>query len=457
MRIDFNPRPGMVAQGIDLATEALGVGERPPLDIETAEVFYPLLEPARYKGAHGGRGSAKSHFFAELDVEDHYENPGMRSVCIREVQKSLKESAKRLIEDKIRKHGLQDRGFRILNDYIETPGGGIIIFVGMADHNAESIKSLEGFDRAWVEEAHTLSARSLMLLRPTIRNMASELWFSWNPRHKRDPVDELFRGEITMKDMVCVEANWRDNPWFPQELEDERQSDLEKYPDSYDHVWEGGYVTAQEGAYFTKHINKAKKEGRICRVARDYLMSVYAFWDIGGTGAKADACSIWMVQFIGKEIRVIDYYEAQGQELSEHVGWLRREDYEGAVCYLPHDGVKHDSVHRVTFESELKKARFKVKILKNAGPGAANQRIGAVRTIFPRVWLDSVKCAPGLEALGWYHEKKDDHRNIGLGPEHDWSSHAADGFGAMALEADKLSKAITKRKAGFANIKGYSP
>jgi hypothetical protein len=132
------------------------------LDIPTAEVFEPLLYPARYKGAHGGRGSGKSHFFAEMLIEDHIRHPGMRSVCIREVQKSLKESAKRLLEDKIQKLGVTML-FDAQADRIITPGNGVIIFQGMQDHTAESIKSLEGFRRAWVEEAQTLSARSLEL------------------------------------------------------------------------------------------------------------------------------------------------------------------------------------------------------------------------------------------------------------------------------------------------------
>lgn len=417
------------------------------LQIPTAKVFEPLLQPSRYKGAWGGRGSGKSHFFAGLMVEDHLRIPGLRSVCIREVQKTLKESAKRLLEDKIQSFGLGNQGFRVLHDRIETPGGGVIIFMGMTDHTAESIKSLEGFDRAWVEEAQSLSKRSLQLLRPTIRATGSEIWFSWNPSRKSDAVDEFLRSSKAPGTALVVKSNWNDNPWLPKELNDERLSDLEQYPDSYDHVWEGGYVTAQDGAYFAKVINQAKAENRISRLPRDPLMTCYAFFDIGGTGAKADAVSIWMAQFIGKEIRVIDYYEAVGQELSEHVHWLRENDYSKAEIYLPHDGVKHDSVFRVTYESELKKAGFKVRIMPNAGVGAATQRIEAVRRVFSRVWMDSERCEAGLDALGWYHEKRDPTRNIGLGPNHDWSSHGADAFGALALEAEKLSR----KRTGAAN------
>ena len=167
-----------------------GALSKQTLTIPTPEVFEPLLQPSRYKGAFGGRGSGKSHFFAELGVERCMLRKGSRGVCIREVQKSLKDSAKRLIEDKIGALGVSAH-FDALNDSIKTPGGGVILFQGMQDHTAESIKSLEGFDWAWVEEAQTLSARSLEMLRPTIRAPGSELWFSWNPRSAKDLVGRV--------------------------------------------------------------------------------------------------------------------------------------------------------------------------------------------------------------------------------------------------------------------------
>ena len=423
------------------------------INIETARVFLPFLKPSRYKAGYGGRGSAKSHFFAELLVEHHVLYPGLRSVCIREVQKTLAQSAKKIIEDKIKKHGLEDKGFRILNDKIETPGDGVIIFQGMQDHTSESIKSLEGFGVAWCEEAQTLSSRSLELLRPTIRDsgipeFSAEIWFSWNPTRKADAVDLLFRGpQGAPTNSIVVKANWNNNPWFPDVLEGERQDDLSQRPDSYEHVWEGGYVKAMDGAYWVKHLATARIEGRIGFVPRDPLMHCYAFWDIGGTGAKADACSIWVVQFIGQAINVINHYEAQGQELKDHIFWLKSEGYtpESTKMYLPHDGVKHDSVHRVTYESELKKASYKVEVMKNEGVGAAMQRVEAVRIIFHRLFFDEKKCEGGLEALGWYHEKKNKQTGMGMGPEHDWSSHSADSFGAMAIEAAKIARAKIKR------------
>lgn len=404
------------------------------LRIETAEVFEPLLAPARYKGCYGGRGSGKSWFFAGLLIEDCIRKPGLRAVCIREVQKSLKESAKRLLEDKINE---MDVGplFECQADRIITPGGGVIIFQGMQDHTAESIKSLEGYDRAWVEEAQTLSPRSLQLLRPTIRGQDSELWFSWNPRLKQDPVDLMFRGGTPPANSVCVRANWSDNPWFPAVLEQERLDSLANQPDQYAHVWEGDYVTVSTGAYYARQIYDARVEGRIGVVAPDPLMTIRLFVDIGGTGAKADAFALWAAQFVGMQVRVIDYYESVGQPLEAHLVWMRSRGYtpDRAQIWLPHDGRTQDRVYNVSYESALRQAGYTVTVVPNQGKGAAMARIEALRRLFPSLWFDEAKCSAGIDALAWYHEKRDESRNIGLGPEHDWASHAADAAGLMAI------------------------
>lgn len=367
-------------------------------------------------------------------IEDHLAERGMLSVCIREVQKTLADSSKRLLESKLSDFGLGEAdGFKVFRDTIETPGDGAIIFQGMQDHTAESIKSLEGFKRAWWEEAQTASIRSLNLLRPTIRAPGSELWFSWNARLKQDPVDAMLRGSERPTGSVVVEANWRDNPWLTPELEQERLDCLRMQPDQYDHIWEGGYLTVAAGAYFAKDLAQAKLDGRISNVAADPLMTTRAVWDIGGTGAKADACAIWIVQYVGREIRVLNYYEAVGQPLSAHVSWLREQGYGKALCVLPHDGSTNDKVYDVSYESALRAAGFEVLVIPNQGKGAANARIEAARRLFPRVWFNESKTEAGRAALGWYHEKRDEARGIGLGPEHDWSSHGADAFGLACV------------------------
>jgi phage terminase large subunit len=405
------------------------------LDIPTAEVFEPLLPPCRYKAAYGGRGSGKSHFFAGLMIERALAEPGFRGVCVREVQKDLSESAKRLLEDKIIEFKIGAQ-FDCQRAQIVTPGGGVIIFEGMQDHNAESIKSLEGYDVAWVEEAQTLSKTSLGMLRPTLRKSGSELWFSWNPRRKSDAVDEFFRGPAgAPRRSAVVKANWQDNPWFPPELQDERAEDEAKRPAECDHIWGGGYKKVTEGAYYAKDLLAAEQQGRIGNVAFDPIMRVRVFCDLGGTGMKADAFTMWPAQFIGREIRTRDYYEVQGQPLSAHIAWLHSKGYtpDRADIYLPHDGETNDRVIDVSFESGFKAAGYDVTIIPNQGRGAARMRVEAGHRMFPSIWMDKGTTDAGREALGAYHERKDETRSIGLGPEHDWASHGADAFGLMCV------------------------
>ena len=416
------------------------------LTIRTAPVFAPLLKPARYKGAWGGRGSGKSHFFASMAVRDCVAHKGMRIVCVREIQKTLRDSVKKLIEIKLAQYGLGEvHGFRIMHDTIETPGDGKIIFQGMLDHTAESIKSLEGFQRAWVEEAQTLSQRSNDLLRPTIRTAGSEIWYSWNPTRRSDPVDVMFRAGEPPTNSVCVRANWSHNPWWNQTLEQERLDCYNQQPDQYDHIWEGEYARILTGAYYANALTALRSEGRFTKIAADPLIGYRAFWDIGGTGAKADNTVIWIAQFIAREIRVLDYYEARGQPLATHVDWLRQNGYGHALMVLPHDAEAHDKVFAVSYETALQAAGFDTQVVPNQGRAAAMNRIEVTRRLFPRIWIDEERCAAGIDALGSYHAKRDEHRLVDLGPEHDWASHAADAFGMMCVAYDEPRRRVKQR------------
>jgi phage terminase large subunit len=261
-------------------------------------------------------------------------------------------------------------------------------------------------------------------------------------------VDQIFRADDIPTGATVVRANYDDNPWFPVELDQERLDCLRLDPDQYGHIWRGEYITVQSGAYYARQLATARNEHRIGHIGVDPLMKRWAFFDIGGTGAKADACSIWIVQFIGKEVRFLDYYEAQGQELSTHINWLRSSGYEAAEVVLPHDGRQSDKVYQVSYESEIRKAGFSVRVIDNQGQGAATQRIEATRKMFSQYWFDSDKCSAGLDAVGWYHEKRDEARGIGLGPCHDWSSHAADAFGAVAIAHDIINTQRRPKGAG---------
>lgn len=219
------------------------------LDIATPRAFLPLLQPRRFKGAKGGRGGAKSHFYAGLTVEEML-SQHTRIACVREVQNSIKDSVKQLLEDKIGKFGVAGR-FKITEREIVCPStDSLAIFRGLQNHTATSIKSLEGFTRAWYEEAQSLSKKSLDLAVPTFRAPGSEQWFSWNPDLPTDPVDTMFRENEDDPDFVCVEVNYPDNPWFPDELRRDMERDRARDPDKYGHIWLGGYRRNSEARVF---------------------------------------------------------------------------------------------------------------------------------------------------------------------------------------------------------------
>jgi phage terminase large subunit len=221
------------------------------LQLPTPAWAEPLLKPSRYKAAHGGRGSGKSHFFGELMVEEHIYNQNQRSVCVREVQKSLNQSVKRLLELKIQEMGASDY-FEVQESQIKSKrGDGLIIFQGMQNHTSDSIKSLEGYDRAFVEESQSISQKSLDMLRPTIRKPGSELWFVWNPDLPTDPVDNFFRSvDLPPESSIVVPVNYTDNPFFPDVLRDEMEYDKRRDPDKYAWVWLGGYRKNSEARVF---------------------------------------------------------------------------------------------------------------------------------------------------------------------------------------------------------------
>lgn len=244
------------------------------LIIDTAPKFEPLLQPSRYKGLHGGRGSAKSHFFAELMIEENIHKK-LDNVCLRETLKSLEFSVKKLLELKIESMNVGSY-FEVQDRRILTKRGGVIIFEGMQNHTADSIKSLEGFDRAWFEEAQSASQKSLDLLRPTIRKPESELWFSWNPDAPTDPIDVLLRGDKLPPDSVVVESNYTDNPWFPDVLKKEMEYDRTRDFDKYSHVWLGQYKQHSEARVFKNwSIEEFERPaGTIFRLGADWGYSV---------------------------------------------------------------------------------------------------------------------------------------------------------------------------------------
>lgn len=393
---------------------------------------------ADVRGAHGGRGSAKTRSFAKMIALRGYIY-GMAGVtgqllCARQFMNSLADSSMEECKRAIEEEPFLAAYYEIGDKFIRSRDDRIWFAFAGLDRNIASIKSKGRILICWVDEAEPVTDEAFTTLIPTLREEGedwnAELWVTWNPKRKAAAVEKRFR-DSTDPRIKVVELNWRDNERFPAKLERDRQRDLRERPDQYEHIWEGGYATVIEGAYYASCLTAAKAQGRIGRVAADPLMTIRLFVDIGGTGARADAFTIWAMQFIGKEIRVLDYYEAVGQPLGTHLEWMRERGYspKRAQIWLPHDGSTQDKVFDVSYESALKGAGYTVTVVPNQGKGAAKARIEAARRLFPSMWFNAETTEAGREALGFYHEKRDEVRGIGLGPEHDWSSHGADSFG----------------------------
>lgn len=395
------------------------------LRVEVPRKLKPLLAPRRYKGAYGGRGGAKSHFFAEQIIVRCLVRP-TRVVCIREVQNSIKDSVRQLLIDKIEKLGLLQT-FDVLESEIRGPGGSQIVFKGMQSYNAANIKSLEGYDIAWVEEAQTLSQHSLDLLRPTLRKNGSELWFSWNPRFKTDPVDQFFR-KNPPDDAVSVLINWRDNPWFPDVLRKEMEHDFQTDPDKAEHIWNGAYGFGQ-GAILARWVAIAERAGRITDVKADpdgapiMVSSDIGFRDTAGWW-------FWQPQLGG--YKVLKYIGESGFDADDWIPQLQKElEAIGAPLgriWLPHDA------RAKTFQS---KHTTVDKFLTAFGAGKVAvvpqtkklDQISAARTVINKCEFDRDGCEDGLDGLrAWEYEYNEETGVFSREPIHNWASHPSDAF-----------------------------
>lgn len=397
---------------------------------------------ADVRGAYGGRGSGKTRSFAKMAaVRGYAYGMGGESgiiLCARQFMNSLEDSSLEEVKRAIEEEPFLAAYYDVGDKYIKSRDGRIQFTFAGLDRNIASIKSKGRLLLCWVDEAEPVTDEAWLTLIPTLREEGSdwnaELWVTWNPKRKTAPVEKRFRFSTDALVKV-VELNWRDNPKFPAKLERDRQRDLAENPDQYGHVWEGEYATTIAGAYFAQQLTVAKAENRIGRVAADPLMTIRLFADIGGTGAKADNFVFWAAQFIGREIRIVNHYEQQGQPLEAHLNWLRSQGYtpDRAQIWLPHDGDTQDKVHDVSYRSAFEAAGYVVTVIPNQGKGAAMLRVEAARRLFPAMWFNEDTTTGGREALGWYHEKRDEIRGIGLGPAHDWASHSSDAFGLMCV------------------------
>jgi phage terminase large subunit len=420
--------------------------------LEVPRAFRPLLWPRRYKGAYGGRGSAKSHFFAEQLIW-RCSRARLRSVCIREVQNSIRESVRQLLIDKIAKFDLGAL-FSVFESEIRGRNGSLIVFKGMQSYNSENIKSLEGYDIAWVEEAQNLSETSLRLLRPTIRKPGSELWFSWNPRHETDAVDRFFRGGRQRDDAALVAVNWHDNPWFPQVLNSEKESDYANDPEMAEHVWGGNYEIVSEASYYARLIAEAERQGRIGDFPHDPGLTVVTSWDIG----IDDYTAIWFLQDDGIRVTAIDYHETSGQGAEEIVREAlpelqpdprlvapallrvgRERSYRYGEHYLPHD-VKLREWGAAGRSRALTLMGLGVKPIRVGVQQGPAERINAARALLPLMRFNRTKRVMlGLSRLRRYARRPSVTLGGFAGPLHDINSHGADAFGEYAVNCPLIA------------------
>lgn len=409
------------------------------LRVQVPRKLRPLLSPRRYKGAYGGRGGAKSHFFAEQVILRAYASP-TRIVCIREVQNSIKDSVKQLLIDKINKLGLMP-WFEVLESEIRGPNGSLIVFKGMQSYNASNIKSLEGYDIAWVEEAQTLSQHSLDLLRPTLRKEGSELWFSWNPRFKTDPVDKFFRKEAP-EDAISVMVNWYDNPWFPDVLHKEMSHDFATDEDKAEHIWNGAYGTTQ-GAILAKWVGRAERDGRIHNEVE--FDPDGAPIEVSADLGFRDTASFWYWQRTLGGFRVLMYDGDTGLDaddwiprIQENIRQLGASRKLGKV-WLPHDA------RAKTFQSKYTTAERFITAFTPGKVAVVPQskkmdQISAARSIIPRCEFHRDRCESGIDGLlAWEYAYNEETGIFSREPLHNWASHPADAFcyGAQVMEETK--------------------
>lgn len=401
------------------------------LHLKLPEKLEPLYLPRRYKVMHGGRGGGKSHSVAQVLLEMGARNP-LRILCAREIQKSMRDSVHRLLKDYIVKLGLQ--GFyEVLDNEIRGANGTLFLFSGLQSHTVDSIKSFEGVDIVWVEEAHGVSKKSWDVLTPTIRKEGSEIWLTLNPDMETDETYQRFIASKSQDTWVC-EVNWRDNPWFPEVLNQERlKAKRTMLPDDYAHIWEGRARRVAAGAIYRHEVERLYLENRARDVPYDPTLPVHTVWDLGWN----DAMVIYMVQRGPQDVRIIDYIEDSHRTLDWYVAQLDKRSYRWGTDFLPHDG-KTKNLQTGKSTEQLLRAMGRKSVRSQERAGDVEEGIKAARMVFPRCYFDQTKAARALECLKRYQRRIHAVTNEPMEPLHDEFSHGADGFRYLAGWVDAM-------------------
>lgn len=379
----------------------------------------PLFLPKRYKVMHGGRGGGKSWAVARALLVQAMDRP-LRILCAREIQKSMRDSVHRLLKDQIVALGMEDF-FEVLDTEIRGENGSLIVFTGLQSHTVDSIKSYEGVDIVWVEEAHGVSKKSWETLTPTIRKEGSEIWMTLNPDMDTDATYVQFIATPSDDTWVC-EVNWRDNPWFPAVLEAERQKAERTLPkEDYEHIWEGKVRRVAAGAIYRHEIDALYAEGRLAPVPYDPSLPVHTVWDLGWN----DAMTIILVQRGPMDVRVIGYLEDSNRTLDWYVAQLEKNPYRWGTDFIPHDGHTRNFQTGKSTEEMLRAMGRKPRVLAQT---SVEEGIKAVRLVFPRCYFDKHKTARLVECLKRYRRRLHERTNEPMEPLHDEYSHGADAF-----------------------------
>lgn len=378
-----------------------------------------LYEPKRYKVMHGGRGGGKSHSVAQA-LLDLGARSQLRILCAREIQKSMRDSVHRLLKDYIIKMGLT-AFYEVTDTEIRGLNGTLFLFTGLQSHTVDSIRSFEGVDIVWVEEAHGVSKKSWDVLIPTIRKDGSEIWLTLNPDMETDETYVRFIAGAG-DDTWCVEINWRDNPWFPEVLNQERLKAKRTMSDEdYGNIWEGKARRVAAGAIYRHEIEALYADGRIRLVPYDPTLPVHTVWDLGWN----DAMTIGFVQRGPHDIRIIDYIEDSHRTLDWYVTEIEKRPYRWGTDYLPHDGRTRNFQTGKSTEEQLQAMGRTVEVLAAT---SVEEGIKAVRMIFSRCYFDKDRTARLVECLKRYRRRLHEKTNEPMAPLHDEYSHGADMF-----------------------------
>jgi len=401
-------------------------------EIELPPKLVPVFEgDARIRASFGGRGSGKTRSFALMTAVFGYRY-GMSGktgqiLCAREFMNSLSESSLEEIKSAIQSVPWLDDYYEMGEKFIRSKDGNIhYTFAGLR-RSLDSIKSKARILVAWVDEAESVSGRAWDILMPTVREVNSEVWITWNPESKYSATHERFRAKPP-SDSRIVSLNYKDNPWFPEVLERTRLEDKDKRPDMYEHIWDGGFLIYSEGSYYASEMRRAKDEDRICNVGYDRAKGVVTAWDLG----IGDSTAIWFAQFIGTEVHMIDYYEGSGVGLEHYAKVLQDKGYVYDQHVFPHDV-------RVR---ELGSGKSRIEMLEDLGIQniqiapqlLIDDGIQQVRTLLDKCWFDEKKCEKGIDALLNYSREWDDNgKTWRLRPNHNWASHGADSARYLAV------------------------